>query len=204
MKYKKIVFAGDSITDADHLWEPGEDGLGQGYVHMISESLKVAGTEMPELINSGFNGYRAEDLLRRWNQVCLRKKPDLVTLLVGVNEVGAAMEGMVLSKEQFRKNYQRLVTEVLDTGADMILMEPFLFTWPAYLINWRVYLESTILPVVEETALKYHLPLIRLDQPLRKLAEQYGTEQITIDGIHLTEKGNQYLADCWLKICGYI
>ena len=39
MKYKRIVFAGDSITDADHLWDPGEDGLGHGYVHMISEEL---------------------------------------------------------------------------------------------------------------------------------------------------------------------
>lgn len=199
MKYKKIVFAGDSITDADHLWEPGEDGLGQGYVHMISEALKKRRHEMPELVNSGFNGYRAEDLLRRWNQVCLRKKPDLVTLLIGVNEVGAAMEGMAVSKEQFRKNYERLVTEVLDTGADMILMEPFLFVWPAYLINWRVYLEDTILPVVDEIAEKYDLPLIHLDRPLRELAEKYGVEQITVDGIHLTERGNHYLADMWLK-----
>lgn len=38
---KKLLFAGDSITDADHLWNPGTDGLGQGYVHLIAEMLKA-------------------------------------------------------------------------------------------------------------------------------------------------------------------
>lgn len=199
MKYKRIVFAGDSITDADHLWDPGEDGLGHGYVHMIAEELRnhVEPEQMPVIINSGFNGYRAEDLLRRWNTVCLRKKPDLVTLLVGVNEAGAAMEGMVTTPEQFYRTYERLVREVREeTGADMILMEPFLFQYPAYLLNWRVYLQ-TLQPVIGEIAEKYGLPLIRLDHPLNDLAEKEGVSQITIDGIHLTEKGNQFLMKQW-------
>lgn len=201
MKYKRIVFAGDSITDADHLWDPGEDGLGHGYVHMISEELHntVKPEQMPVIINSGFNGYRAEDLLRRWNTVCLQKKPDLVTLLVGVNEAGAAMEGMVTTPEQFYRTYERLVREVLEeTGADMILMEPFLFRYPAYLLNWRTYLQ-TLQPVIEEIAGKYGLPLIRLDRPLNDLAEKVGVNRITIDGIHLTEQGNRFLMKQWLN-----
>lgn len=192
---KTLLFAGDSITDADHLWDPGIDGLGQGYVHLISEMLHDSSCQV---INSGFNGFRAEDLLRRWNSVCLKKKPDLVTLLVGVNEAGAAMEGMVTSPEQFEKTYERLITEVLDhTEADMILMEPFLFRKPAYLITWRTYLDPLLL-VIERLAAKYRLPLIRLDQPLNELADRIGIDRVTADGIHLTEAGNRFLAEQWM------
>lgn len=196
MNKKRLLFAGDSITDADHLWDPGLDGLGHGYVHMVAEALTG---EDYQFINSGFNGFRAEDLLRRWNQVCLSKKPDLVTLLVGVNEAGAAMEGMVTEPEQFARTYERLITEVLEnTGANLILMEPFLFRRPAYLITWRKYFDP-LLPVISNLAEKYSLPLIRLDRPLNELAEKLGADAVTVDGIHLTETGNRFLADQWLK-----
>ena len=221
---RTLLFAGDSITDADHLWDPGPDGLGHGYVHMISEMLKAG--EVPEtagkkadtgeaseiaetgsreesgyhIINSGYNGYRAEDLLRRWNRICLSRQPDLVTLLVGVNEVGASMEGMVTEPEIFERTYERLITEVLhNTRADMILMEPFLFRHPAYLITWRKYFDP-LLPVISHLAEKYSLPLICLDQPLNGLADRIGADQVTVDGIHLTEAGNRFLAEQWIKM----
>lgn len=223
MNNKTLLFAGDSITDADHLWEPGTDGLGHGYVHMVSEMLKAAEAGKTEIavnaeyagntsaaghpgcfayriINSGYNGYRAEDLLRRWNRICLSKQPDLVTLLVGVNEAGAAMEGMVTEPEVFERTYERLITEVLDnTRADMILMEPFLFRCPAYLITWRTYFDP-LLPVISHLAEKYSLPLIRLDRPLGELADRLGVDQVTVDGIHLTETGNRFLAEQWIKV----
>lgn len=211
MNRKTLLFAGDSITDADHLWDPGPDGLGHGYVHMVSEMLKAAEAGKTEIagnagvfayriINSGYNGYRAEDLLRRWNRICLSRQPDLVTLLVGVNEAGAAMEGMVTEPEVFERTYERLITEVLDnTRADMILMEPFLFRCPAYLITWRTYFDQ-LLPVISHLAEKYSLPLIRLDRPLGELADRLGVDQVTVDGIHLTETGNRFLAEQWIKM----
>lgn len=211
MNNNTLLFAGDSITDADHLWEPGPDGLGHGYVHMVSEMLKTGKTENAgsagnvgdfayRIINSGYNGYRAEDLLRRWNRICLGKQPDLVTLLVGVNEAGAAMEGMVTEPEVFERTYERLITEVLhNTRADMILMEPFLFRYPAYLITWRKYFDP-LLPVIARLADKYSLPFIRLDGPLNELADRLGVDQVTVDGIHLTETGNRFLAEQWIQV----
>ncbi len=218
MNKKKLLFTGDSITDADHLWDPGPDGLGHGYVHMIAGMLmaeekadvsgRCSGQDCPEkkdsffyqIINSGFNGYRAEDLLRRWNQVCLSKQPDLVTLLVGVNEAGAAMEGMITEPEMFERTYERLIVEVFEnTRADMILMEPFLFRHPAYLINWRKYLDPA-LQVIGHLAEKHSLPLILLDRPLNELADQIGVDRVTVDGIHLTETGNRFLAEQWMKV----
>ena len=165
---------------------------------MISEMLKSQVS--CEIINSGFNGYRAEDMLRRWHRICLSKNPDLVTLLVGVNEAGAAMEGMVTEPEQFEKTYERLITQVREeTGAKMILMEPFLFRKPAYLIAWRPYFE-TLLPVIRHLAGKYDLPFIPLDQPLNALADCLGADAVTLDGIHLTETGNRFLAEQWMKV----
>ena len=199
----RLIFAGDSITDADHLWDPGPDRLGHGYVQRIMNLFREQTGEIKlpvSIINSGFNGFRAEDLLRRWYGSVVSKKPDLVTLLVGVNEAGAAAEGMVTSPEEFEGHYSQLIRSTLeDTGADMILMEPFLFSKPAYLITWRPYFNS-ILEVIGNLADRYDLPLIKLDGPLNDLASRLGEDCLTVDGIHLTEDGEIYLADQWMKL----
>lgn len=188
-----LVFAGDSITDADHLWDPGELGLGCGYVHGIGTKLTDK-----KIINSGFNGFCAIDLWRRFDQVCIQKKPDLVTLLIGVNEAGAAKEGMITEPEDFRETYVSMIEAAEKIGASVILMEPFLFSKPAYLIGWRPYFDS-IREVIHEVAESYSLPLILLDEPLNQMAEELGPDAVTVDGIHLTELGNQYLTDRWLE-----
>lgn len=187
-----LLFAGDSITDADHLWDPGPLGLGNGYVNGIGQVLTDK-----QIINSGFNGFRAIDLHRRFDRVCLEKEPDLVTLLVGVNEAGAAAEGMVTSPEDFRATYAAMIEAVKEKGAAMILMEPFLFSKPAYLISWRPYFDS-IRRVIREVADSYGLPLILLDEDLNRMAKELGADAVTIDGIHLTKLGNQYLTERWL------
>lgn len=224
-----LVFAGDSITDADHLWDPGELGLGCGYVHGIgkwfvekqnycddgclAEMQNNCGDEKSidqqtiegdkkfvgkQIINSGFNGFCAIDLYRRFDRVCLSKNPDLVTLLIGVNEAGAAAEGMVTAPETFRETYVSMIEQVQAQGASMILMEPFLFSKPAYLMNWRPYFDSIRL-VIHEVAKTYKLPLILLDEPLNQMAKELGPDAVTVDGIHLTELGNRYLTERWIE-----
>lgn len=180
----KLLFTGDSITDCNHLWN---GNLGDGYVSMIYEHLKDYGYE---IVNKGYNGYRCIDLLRRWEDVYEKTNPDYTTILVGINEVGSAMEGMIEDIESFYSYYSKLIEK---TKGKIILMEPFLFSKPAYLLTWQNYFDR-IRQSVHQLARDYQLPLIELHESLNK----YDVDKITTDGIHLTKIGHEFLAQKWL------
>jgi lysophospholipase L1-like esterase len=188
----KLLFAGDSITDCNHLWD--SIPLGDGYVSMIADKLLKQNSQI-EVLNRGYNGYRCIDLLRRWDEICLKERPDYVTILVGINEVGSAMEGMKEDVDCFYTNYEKLIAK---TKAKIILMEPFLFTKPAYLLTWKRYFD-TICKDVTRLSKEYQLPLIYLQKPLTEMASKVGEDNITTDGIHLTALGHELVATKWLE-----
>lgn len=179
----KLLFTGDSITDCNHLWN---GNLGDGYVSIIDSRLKSYGYQV---INKGYNGYRCIDLLRRWDTIY--QAPDYTTILIGINEVGSAMEGMTEDVTNFYSYYSKLIEKI---NGKIILMEPFLFSKPAYLITWQKYFDI-ILQSVHQVANDYQLPLIELHHELN----QYPVDEITTDGIHLTKLGHEFLAQKWLK-----
>ena len=121
-----LLFQGDSITDADRLFYPEYHGYGHGYVGMIAKELIPYGHQ---ITNKGVNGNRAEELIKRWDRDCIRLHPDVVTILIGVNEIWTGMDGgMKTTAEQFAKNLEFLIKETIDkTGAKIILMEPLKF-----------------------------------------------------------------------------
>lgn len=188
----KLLFAGDSITDCGHLWDSSP--LGNGYVSMIADQFFKQNASI-EIVNRGYNGYRCIDLLRRWDEICVKESPDYVTILIGINEVGSAMEGMSEDIDGFHETYSKLLEK---TSSKIILMEPFLFKKPAYLLTWRTYFD-TICKELNELSKEYRLPLIHLQEPLNKMVEQYGIDAVTTDGIHLTTRGHKLLADKWIE-----
>ena len=91
----------------------------------------------------------------------------------------------------FYSNYSKLIEK---TNSKIILMEPFLFSKPAYLLTWEKYFDI-IRQSVHQIAKDYQLPLIKLHHELN----QYPVDEITTDGIHLTKLGHEILAQKWLK-----
>ena len=81
---KKLLFQGDSITDCWRTSE-AEVSLGRGYPKMIAQELARRGEEV-QVINRGISGDRSIDLIRRWDRDCVRFDPDLVTILIGIND----------------------------------------------------------------------------------------------------------------------
>ena len=86
MAKKRLLFIGDSITDCGHLWDFHEKALGDGYVRLISEYMERLDPDY-EVINCGFNGFTAGDLLHYWQKNGKALRPDVVTVLVGVNDI---------------------------------------------------------------------------------------------------------------------
>lgn len=195
---KVLLFAGDSVTDSNRLWGEDPRGLGEGYVLKIADTLEK--NLAVKVVNKGFNGFMVQDLKSKWKSI-LETDPDVVTILIGINDVGLRM-GNNLSIEQlgFKKDYEYLIKETQSkTKAKIILMSPFVFSQMNEYVGWRPLLEEHV-DVVKELAEKYQLPFIDLDGIFIDITKKYGFNSLTTDGIHLTPYGHTVIAEEWCKV----
>lgn len=200
----KILFYGDSITDA------GRDrtdphNLGPGYPAKIAEWLAINQLEKTfEVINRGIGGDRTNELLERIEEDCLDEKPDLVSLLVGINDTWHNLEGKTFATAEeahrFEVNYRSLVDQILQLGKPLIILEPYLLPHPKERLQWRVDLDSKI-QIIRQIALEHHLPFVPLDGILHSYAVDLGCQAITgEDGVHPTDLGFELITKAWLDV----
>ena len=88
---KVIVFQGDSITDAgagkDYANLKANEALGQGYPFLTMAALRLSEPEQDwQVYNRGISGNRIVDLYARWKRDALNLKPDILSILIGVND----------------------------------------------------------------------------------------------------------------------
>lgn len=192
----KYVFCGDSITDADRLWGP--DPLGCGYVRILKDRL--CGTDQDaEIVNRGHNGFTAADVLRHWVRDCLEQKPDVLTLLVGVNDVYSHIYGGGYGAEDYADLLEGLIgTAKKATDARIILMEPFLFPQPEEFIGWYPVLDA-FRNKVRQASARFETGFVPLWDVFLAAQEKNPVRELTTDGIHLTPLGHRILAEAWLK-----
>lgn len=198
----RLLCIGDSITDSHRLFE--YPPLGNGYVHMLS--LQLAGQPDPfEIINCGVDGFTVQRLLEQAPTRYLPLKPDVVTILIGINDIGLMMNTNRTSEQQkkmmhdFSIHYEALIREFLPCGCRLILMEPFLFPWPMEYRTWFPLLHA-MSEIISSCARSHQLPFVPLQEDLNQEARRYGLEFITTDGIHLTPEGHRILAQKLLPL----
>lgn len=190
----KIVFFGDSVTDAGRNFGDPKS-LGEGYVKMIAERLPALypGREL-EILNRGVGGDRTEQLLARIEPDVIIEQPDIIVLEVGINDVWHRfLIGVVVSEEQFRDNYETLVTQLKGTGAKIIILQPYALRVENEELL-RPYLDSFNL-ILGEIAAREQLPVIALDEIFRTAAREADPALFASDGIHPTPHGCSCIAD---------
>ncbi|MEU0932917.1 GDSL-type esterase/lipase family protein [Embleya sp. NPDC005971] len=210
-----VMFTGDSITDCQR--SAGEQGLGFGY------PLRVAGEwgfRRPDRavtwLNSAQAGDKVSDLESRWQADVLDARPDVLSILVGMNDVGwhtYAPDGHVISAQDFAAGYDRLLAPLAEAGVDLILIEPFLLpiSGPVEVGDmrlgadvrreWRADLDPKI-QVVRELARRYGAHLLAADGMFAELAATTGAKYWAADGVHPTPAGHAALAAAWLRLVG--
>ena len=119
----RILCQGDSITDANRIYDTND--LGLGYVKFIQQDLKDA-----EVINKGISGNRTLELLDRWQKDTLDVNPDILTILIGINEVWHHFRFQkYITKETYYETYQKLIqkTKLNNPSIKILIIEPFVF-----------------------------------------------------------------------------
>ena len=123
-----ILFAGDSTTDADKKATFLE--LGNGYVKLIFHFLRAfCPQDQYFVINAGVSGNTSRDLLSRWEQDVLAKKPDVVFCMIGINDVWRHFdtfekEGYYVSLEEYERNLETMA-ESSQEVRELVFVSPF-------------------------------------------------------------------------------
>lgn len=191
----RILFQGDSVTDC-HRDRSDFWGLGEGYVKYTVDALKAMfPNDDIEFINRGISGNRTCDVLARADEDIVDLKPDIVTMLIGVNDTWRRYDmNLPTTEEQFVANYEAIISKIKETGAKFIMLEPFLI----YNMGRDGYRED-LNPKIDETrklAAKYADKYIALDGILASAAVCCdNVADISADGVHPAELGKKIIAE---------
>ena len=194
-KPKKIIFFGDSIT---------QQGVKLGgYVDLIKKNLD---SSKYQVIGAGIGGNKIYDLYLRMEDDVLKKKPDLVVIYIGVNDVWHKLSSRTgTDQDKFVKFYQALINKIQANGAKIVLCTPAVIGEKK---NGANEMDSELDKYSEEVrklAVKNNLPLV----DLRKLFTEYDLQNnpqdlekgiLTRDGVHLNDIGNKTLAETLLPL----
>ena len=128
-----ILFQGDSITDAGrkrHVLTPNSDaGLGRGYAWLAAAQLLIDRPDANlKIFNRGNSGNKVYQLAERWQADCLDLKPDVLSILIGVNDFWHTLDGSYKATvEKYETDYQALIkrTKAALPNVKLVICEPF-------------------------------------------------------------------------------
>lgn len=195
----RVVFTGDSITDAQRTL--GDEPLGYGYpLHVAAQWGLAHPDRSPVWLNTGIGGNRVVDLEGRWRSDVLDLEPDVVSILVGINDCGFhfSLGFEEVTTESYRDGYRRLLEPLAERGTRLILIEPFLLPVDDAQPLWRPDLDAKI-QVVRRMAAEFDALLVAADGMFAELASATGNGYWAADGVHPTRAGHAALAAAWLR-----
>jgi len=197
----KILFQGDSITDGNRIRGRVDPNhvLGHGYQANIAARF---GADLPErhltFINRGISGNKVSDLARRWSADTLDLKPDLLSILIGVNDLNSGV-----TAEQYEQQYDQLLARTVEAlpNVRLVLAEPFGLPVGPKKANWEKYRADLAVrrAIVAKLAQKYHAALVRYQAVFDAALARAPADYWIWDGIHPTFSGHQLMADEWVR-----
>ncbi|MDD2478990.1 MAG: SGNH/GDSL hydrolase family protein [Victivallaceae bacterium] len=206
-----ILFQGDSITDCGRSREdiPPDDGvgLGAGYPAMIAARLLCAQPEIAwQLYNRGISGNRVVDLYARWKIDALNLKPDLISILIGVNDTWHEFHNQngveVPRYEEFYRMLLEWTKEQLPK-TKLILIEPFVLNFGAVGEGWEDEIKQRR-EVVKKLSKEFNTEFIPIQSMLDKMVKIAPPEHWLRDGVHPLPAGHQLIADAWLTVFSHL
>lgn len=130
-----LVFTGDSVTDGERKRPDGEglfDALGKSYVSLVDALLETVYPERAiRVINQGNGGNTVRDLVPRWETDILSRRPDWLSLCIGINDVWRQFDQprrpeIAVFPSEYAETLERLVRDTRPTLAgSLVLMTPF-------------------------------------------------------------------------------
>jgi lysophospholipase L1-like esterase len=202
-KGDRIVFLGDSITQA------GNDHP-KGYVQLIRQTLKGRHPDFAiEVIGAGVSGNKVPDLQRRLQKDVLDRKPTLVVVYIGINDVwhGEKDPARGTPKDRYEAGLQDVVGRIQDAGARVLLCTPSVIGEKADGSNTNDKKLDEYAEVGRSVARDRKVPVCDLRKEFLAYLKEHNPDNkasgvLTNDGVHLLDTGNAFVAQAILRCLG--
>ncbi len=205
-KNQTILFQGDSITDAGrdkkNQVANQQKAFGKGYAWMAASQLLIGQPELNLTIhNRGISGNKVHQLANRWDQDCLDLQPDLISILIGVNDIWHGLNGRYDGTvETYENDFLKLIERTRRALPDtkLVICEPFVLKCGAVTDKWfpefEKYRESA--RKVADINQSIFVPFQSMFNEAIKYAEP---KHWAGDGVHPSAHGSSLMAHFWLR-----
>lgn len=203
-----ILFQGDSITDAGRDKEKELPNIarsfGLGYAFLAASALLKA---LPEknltIYNRGISGNKVYQLADRWQKDCLDLKPDVLSILIGVNDYWHKRNGQYNGTvEVYENDYRKLLQTTKEKlpNIQLVICEPFYVlntsavdgTWEAPMKEYQA--------VAKKIANEFNALWVPFQQVFDEAVKHAPATYWTGDGVHPGMPGAQLMAEAWLRV----
>lgn len=201
-----ILFQGDSITDAGRDKKNQvanlQKSFGRGYAWMAASNLLVTSPHLNLRIhNRGISGNKVHQLAARWDRDCLDLKPDLLSILIGVNDIWHGLNGKYEGTvKTYENDYINLLqrTEKALPNTKIVVCEPFVLRCGAVNENWFPEFDN-----YRQSAFKVASQFGAVFVPFQSMfdeAVKYApAKHWAGDGVHPSSHGSSLMAHFWLN-----
>lgn len=200
---KRILFQGDSITDAGRSRDD-DNFRGNGYPTLVSGALGADRPGAFEFINRGISGNRVVDLLARVKADIINLEPDYMSILIGINDVWHEVSYKNgVSAERYEVLYNMLIEEIKEALPDIkiMILEPFVLKASATEEHWdyfRIETEKRA-DAAKRVAEKNNLVFVPLMEKFDEAAKSASPDYWLLDGVHPSAMGHELIKREWLK-----
>ena len=209
---KRILFQGDSITDAYRNREAPDalNAMGIGYPQLIKARLGMDYPGQFDFQNRGVSGDRVVDVYARIKCDLINLAPDYLSILIGVNDVwhelGSRHNGV--DAEKFEMIYDLLLSEVRQSlpQVKLMVLEPFVLQGGATVDpedpqRWEVFSREVPMraAAARRVAEKHGAVFVPLQEKLDALCDQAPASYWLADGVHPTPMGHEAITREWIK-----
>ena len=206
---KRILFQGDSITDAGRNREDFYS-LGHGYPLLATAALSADHPGEYEYVNRGIGGNLLVDMYNRLQEDFLDLRPDYASIFIGTNDAWAELDqGRPIETAAFEAMYVDMLERIYAAcpHVKLMLMGPAIMEGlfsrnteeqPDRLNQFRTHIASRI-EVVRRVAERYGLPFVDVQAVYDAACQRADAACFTGDGAHPTPAGHELLKRAWLE-----
>ena len=200
-KGDRIVFLGDSITAGG----VREDG----YVTLIGQGVARHHADLGiEIIGAGISGNKVPDLQKRLQSDVLDKKPTMVVIYIGINDVWHWNRDAGTTKENFEAGLRDVIQRCQQAGARVVMCTPSVIGERTDGSNKFDTMLDEYAAISRKVAGDMSCQLVDLRKRFLEHLKQHNADNaergvLTTDGVHLNAAGNRFVADSIVAVlCG--
>lgn len=201
-----FLFQGDSITDGNRTRNTDWNHvMGHGYQFIIASKLWY---DFPKkgfhFFNRGISGNKVTDLAARWKTDTIDLKPDVLSILIGINDAVAFINGNKdFASEQYEADYRSLLTQTKQQlpSVQLILCEPFVLAVGNVKSKWEVYSAEVQKrqQIAKQLSKECDAIFVPFQSAFNSALSKAPAEYWIWDGIHPMPAGHELMAREWLK-----